>query len=212
MEYQDPGAADATSNQEGTSVDENGDGVKAGTAHQSLPQLASPVSVTAISDLSDVLCTHNYPTEYCHDHQHYPVFVPPPAGEHIARNILQHVQEAHKVGIGPIVGYRIGNDDSDKENNPNATAVPPQSQGQGLGSCDRHRGRQGRDRQGVRAAKEGPIRLYHPWQTHSIGVQAGRSTSPVPRSFKPNHSPGTSPSSSPTTRDKMSLPNILQFI
>ena len=70
MEYQDPGAADATSNQEGTSVDENGDGVKAGTAHQSLPQPTSLVSVMTVSDVSDVLCAHNCPAEYCHDHEH----------------------------------------------------------------------------------------------------------------------------------------------
>ena len=32
----------------------------------------------------------------------------------------------------------------------------------------------------------GPIRLYHPWQTHSIGVQATRSESPIPHKFEPN--------------------------
>ena len=101
----------------------------------SLPQSSSPVSITTVSDISNMLCTHNCPTEYCHDHKHYPVFVLPPAGKQISRNILQHAQEAHKAGIGPIVGYSIGNDNSDKENNPNAAAVPPQSQGQGLGLC-----------------------------------------------------------------------------
>ena len=38
-------------------------------------------------------------------------------------------------------------------------------------------------------AEEGPIRLYHPWQTHSIGVQAGRSTSPIPHFFELNQGP-----------------------
>ena len=38
-------------------------------------------------------------------------------------------------------------------------------------------------------AETGPIRVYHPWQTHSIGVQAKRSESPVPRKFEPNVGP-----------------------
>ena len=38
-------------------------------------------------------------------------------------------------------------------------------------------------------AEEGPIRLYHPWQTHSIGVQAGHSTSPIPCFFELNQGP-----------------------
>ena len=92
----------------------DGIGVEAGTAHQSLPQLSSLVSIMTIRDVSDMLCTHNCPTEYCHDHKHYPVFVPPPAGKQIAHNILQHAQEAHEAGIGPIVRYSIGNDNSNK--------------------------------------------------------------------------------------------------
>ena len=42
-------------------------------------------------------------------------------------------------------------------------------------------------------AEEGPIRLYHPWQTHSIGVQMDRSTSPIPRFFKLNQGPAYIP-------------------
>ena len=88
VEYQDPEAVDATSNQERESMEEDGTGVEAGAAHQGLPQLQSLVSVTTISDISNMLCTHNRPTEYCHDHEHYPVFIPPLASKHIARNIL----------------------------------------------------------------------------------------------------------------------------
>ena len=37
-------------------------------------------------------------------------------------------------------------------------------------------------------AEEGPIRLYHPWQTHSVGVQVTpRPKSPIPRGFEMNH-------------------------
>ena len=113
----------------------DGIGMEAGAAHQSLPQSTSPVSITTVSDISNVLCAHNHPAEYCHNH---PVFIPPPTSEQIAHNILQHAQEAHKAGIGPIVGYSISNDNSDKENNPNAAAIPPQPQGQGMGLHGRH--------------------------------------------------------------------------
>ena len=134
MEYQDPGVIDTAGDQEGASMEEVGTGVEAGATHQSLPQLQSPVSITTVSDISDMLCTHNCPAEYCHDHQCYPVFIPPPESRCIACNILQHAQEAHEAGIGPIVGYTISGDDSNKENGPNAAAVPPQPQGQGMGS------------------------------------------------------------------------------
>ena len=133
MEYQDPGATDTASNQEGEGMKADGIGVEVGTARQSPPQSSSLVSITTVSNISDVLCAHNHPAEYCHDHEHYPIFVPPPAGKQIACNILQHTREAHEAGIRPIVGYSIGNDNSDKENDLNATAVPPQPQGQGLG-------------------------------------------------------------------------------
>ena len=68
LEYQDTGSTNAGGDQEGASMEANGVGVEAGTAHQSLPQLSSPVSVTTISDISDMLCAHNCPTEYCHEH------------------------------------------------------------------------------------------------------------------------------------------------
>ena len=45
----------------------------------------------------------------------------------------------------------------------------------------------------MRAAETGPIRLYHPWQLHSVGVQAGRSMSPIPRFFELNQGPGYIP-------------------
>ena len=134
LEYQDTGAANTTSNQEGEGMEENGTRVEAGANHQSPPQLTSPVSVTTVSDISDMLCTHNCPAEYCHNH---PVFIPPLTSERIAHNILQHTQEAHKAGIGPIVGYSIGNNDSDKENDPNATVIPSQPQRQGVDSHGR---------------------------------------------------------------------------
>ena len=39
-------------------------------------------------------------------------------------------------------------------------------------------------------AEEGPIRLYHPWQTHSVGVQvAQRPKSPILSRFEMNHGP-----------------------
>ena len=43
------------------------------------------------------------------------------------------------------------------------------------------------------ATETGPIRLYHPWQTHSIGVQAKRSESPIPHKFEPNVGPAYVP-------------------
>ena len=45
----------------------------------------------------------------------------------------------------------------------------------------------------MRDAEEGPIRLYHPWQTHSIRVQAGCSTSPIPCFFELNRGPAYIP-------------------
>ena len=195
MEYQDPGVIDTAGDQEGASMEEVGTGVEAGATHQSLPQLQSPVSITTVSNISDMLCTHNCPAEYCHDHQCYPVFIPPPESRCIACNILQHAQEAHEAGIGPIVGYTISGDDSNNKNGPNATAVPPQPQGQGMGSWGRCWGRRGGGQQDLweMQKKEGPIRLYHPWQTHLVGVQAGRSMSPIPRFFKLNQGPGYIP-------------------
>ena len=115
----------------------DGIGVEAGVTHPSPPQSWSPVSVTTVSDISNLLCAHNHLTEYCHDQQHYPIFVPPLEGKYIACNILQQAWEAHKVGVGPITGYTIDNNDSDKENNPNAAEVPPQPQGQGMGLGNR---------------------------------------------------------------------------
>ena len=112
----------------------NGVGVEMGTNHQGLPQLSSPVSVTTESDISHFLCAHRCPAEYCHDHKHNPVFVPPPEGKYIICNIVQHLHETQEHGFGPIVGYSLNNDNSDKENDLNATGVPPQSQGQGMGS------------------------------------------------------------------------------
>ena len=126
LEYQDTEAANTTSNQEGEGMEADGIGMEVGAAHQSLPQPTSLVSVMTVSDVSDVLCAHNCPAEYCHNHS---VFIPPPTSKQIAHNILQHAQEVHEAGIGPIVGYSISNDDSDKENDSNATAIPPQPQG-----------------------------------------------------------------------------------
>ena len=137
MEYQDQEAANIGSDQEGEGMEADGIGMEAGTTHQSLSQPSSPVSITTISDISDVLCAHNHPAGYCHNHQHYPVFFPPLEGKHIACNLLQHAQEAHEVSIGHITGSSIGNDNSDKENDPNAATIPPQSQGQGVGSHGR---------------------------------------------------------------------------
>ena len=137
LEYQDPGSADAGGNQAGKSVEADGIGVEAGATHQSPPQAQSLVSITTVSNISDVLCAHNCPTEYCHGHQHYPIFVPPLEGEYIAHNILQQAWEAHKVGVGPITGYTIDNNDSNKKNDPNAAEVPPQPQGQGMDSGNR---------------------------------------------------------------------------
>ena len=40
------------------------------------------------------------------------------------------------------------------------------------------------------ATETGPIRLYHPWETHSVGVQVNsRPLSPIPRGFKMNRGP-----------------------
>ena len=65
------------SDQEGVSMEADGVGVEAGTAHLAPPQLSSPVSVTTVSDISNVLCTHNRPADYCHEHEHHVIFVPP---------------------------------------------------------------------------------------------------------------------------------------
>ena len=45
----------------------------------------------------------------------------------------------------------------------------------------------------MRDAEEGPIRLYHPWQMHLVGVQAGHSTSPIPCFFELNQGPAYIP-------------------
>ena len=137
LEYQDTGSANAGGDQEGMGMEAKGVGVEARTNHQSLPQLSSSVSVTTVSDISNLLCAHNHPAEYCHEHEHNPVFVPPPEGEYIICNIFQHLQEAQESGFGPVIGYTLDNDDSDKENDLNVAEVPPQPQGQEAGSRGR---------------------------------------------------------------------------
>ena len=136
LEYQDTGSANAGGDQEGTSVKANDAGVEVGANHQSLPQPSSLVSV--VSDISNLLCAHGNAAEYCHEHKHNPVFVPPLEGKYIIRNVLQHLQETQERGFGPIIGYTLDNDNSDKENDPNAKEVPPQPQGQGVGLRGRH--------------------------------------------------------------------------
>ena len=91
------------------------------------------------------------------------------------------------------MGYHISNDDSDKENDPNAAEIPPQSQGKGMGSHSRHHERRREGRRGVGDAEEGPIRLYHPWQMHAVRVQAGHSTSLIPHFFELNQGPAYIP-------------------
>ena len=61
LEYQDTGSINARGNQEGESVEAHGGGVEAGTNCQSLPQSSSLVSVTTISDISNLLCATTVP-------------------------------------------------------------------------------------------------------------------------------------------------------
>ena len=66
------------------------------------------------------------PAEYCHSHEPNPVFVSPPEGKFIIRNVIHHLQETQERGFGPAIGYTLNNDDSDKENDPNAAEVVAQ--------------------------------------------------------------------------------------
>ena len=55
-------------------------------------------------------------------------------------------------------------------------------------------------------AETGPIRLYHPWETHLIGVQAvPRPLSPVPRGFEMNRGPQYVPFHI-VNRDRVTVP------
>ena len=210
LEYQDPGSTDDGGNQEGTSIEADGIGVEAGATHQSLPQSRSPVSVTTVSNISDMLCTHNCPTEYCHDHQHYPVFVPPLEGKYIAHNILQQAQEAHRVGVRPITGYTIDNDNSDKENNPNATEVPPNLKGKGWVRVTDNEAREKEVNEVWELQKQalsGSTTLGNCTQS---GSRQAVVCPPFPTSLSSTKALGTSLCSSPTTRDAMSLPSIFQ--
>ena len=191
-------------------MEADGTGVEVGTAHQGLPQLSSPVSVTTVSDIPNMLCAHNCPTEYCHNYNHYPVFVPPPEGEYIACNILQQAWEAHEVSVGPITGYTIDNDDSDKENNPNAAEVPPQLQGQGVVCMvDAEKDTKKVDEvweMQKKALSDSTILGKHTWLEYkwaAVHLPSLASSSSI-------KAPHTSPSPSPLTRDKGSLPSIFQ--
>ena len=92
---------------------------------------------------------------------------------------------------GHICGYLINDDDEEKENNQDAASLSRVRQVAERMEDGTGRGR--RSGRGVAAAETGPIRLYHPWQTHSVGVQAERSESPIPRKFEPNVGPAYVP-------------------
>ena len=99
--------------------------------------------------------------------------------------------ETEYTPLTPYVDTDIEAHDSDKENrDPNqedgedAKRVPRNRQNaQRVGP--RRRGRRGgRGRNSVGEAEDGPIRLYHPWNQRSIGVQ--QSESPIPDGYERN--------------------------
>ena len=171
---------------------EDGQGVEEGTDLAGQTPVHAPVQILSTSDITDILCAHNNTKEYCHNcNDDIPsVFIPSP---NLARTILRVIhasQTAFKVGAGPLTGYHLSTSseegDSNKENYQDATEVPQSSQdAQGMGSHQGGGGRQGKDSQSVRGAERGPICLYHPWETQSVGTQ--RSESPIPEGFKRNH-------------------------
>ena len=179
----------------------------------SAPQLA--VRIPSTSDLSAILCSHSQDPTYCEDCAIFggsttkgpnPVFVWPPGTPRHPLGSLDGVSPTCTQGEKPvggdvvspsgrIRGYLVDETDDEenanKENNQDATRVSRVRQtAEGM----EDRSGRGRGRRGsVAEAEVGPIQLYHPWQTHSISVQAKRSESPVPRRFEPNVGPAYVP-------------------
>ena len=166
------------------------------------PQLL--VHIPSTSDISDVLCCHATEYNYCHrthadrvpKEGPNPVFVRPPGTPRHPLGSLDGVSPTCTQGEKPVHGdvvdpaghIRRYDVNSDKENSQNATQVSFACQdAEGLG----HGGGRGqRSGKGMGEAEAGPIRLYHPWETHSVSVQvAPRPKSPVPFGFEMNHGP-----------------------
>ena len=191
LEYQDTG------------VEGGNDQVEARTDGASPAVLEVPVRIPSTSDIAEVRChpddhlSPNLPSEYHHDeYDNQFHFVP---NEH-ARQVHEAVAreaaaattwEAECTPLTPYVATDTEAHDSDKENrNPNqedsedAKGVPRSHQdAQRMGPCRQGR-RGGRGRNSVGEAEDGPIRLYHPWNQRSIGVQ--RSEAPVPEGYERN--------------------------
>ena len=185
IEYQDKGITGQPR------MEEDGERVEEGTDLAGQMPAHALVRIPFTSDITDVLCTHNNTKEYCHYcNNDIPLFIPPPAFAQTILGVLHASQAASEVGTGPLTGYHLSTrseeGDSDKENYQDATEVLQSSQdGQGMGSRQGGGGRQGKDRRSVGSTEKGPICLYHPGETRSVGTQ--HSESPIPEGFDRNH-------------------------
>ena len=162
-----------------------------------------PVRIPSTSDIAEVRCHPNnhlspdLPSEYHHDEYDSQFhFVPSEHARQVHEAVAREATAATtwEAECTPLTPYVVTNTeahDSDKENrdlnhedSEDAEEVPRSRQdAQRMGP--RRRGRRGgRGRNSVGEAEDSPIRLYHPWNQRSIGVQ--RSESPIPEGYERN--------------------------
>ena len=194
IEYQD--AAD-------TGVEGNDDQVETRAIGTSPTAPEVPVRIPSTSDITEIQChpndhlSTNLPSKYHHDEYDNQLhFVPSEHARQVHEAVAREAAaattwEAECMPLTPYVATDTEGHNSDKENrNPNhedgedAEEVPRSRQdAQRMGP--RRRGRKGgRGRNSVGETENGPIRLYHPWNQRSLGVQ--RSESPVPERYERN--------------------------
>ena len=162
-----------------------------------------PIRIPSTSDIAEVRShpnnhlSPNLPSEYHHDgYDSQFHFVPAEHARQVHAEVAREATiattcEAEYTPLTPYVVTDTEAQDSDKENrNPNqedgedAEEVPRSRQdAQRMGPRCRGR-RGGRGRNSMGEAEDGPIRLYHPWNQRSIGVQ--RSESPIPEGYERN--------------------------
>ena len=157
---------------------------------QGMPVLQPPVHIPSTSDISDVLCCHDTEYDYCHQTHAdgvpetgpNPVFVRPLGTPRHPLGSLEGVLPTCMQGEKLLHGYDV---DSEKENNEDASQVLRVRQvAKGMGYSGGKRRGSG---EGMGETETGPIRLYHPWETHLVGVQVvPRPLSPVPKGFEMN--------------------------
>src|SRR6201996_575918 len=191
LEYQDENAR----------VEGSDNQVAEGAARTSKTSDEVPVRIPSTSDIAEVRISPehhlapNLPSEYIHDEYDGQFhFVPSGHADQVHKQVAREaaVATVSEAEYAPLTSYAIFDDDSDKENrDPNqedyedAEEVPREREdAQRMGP--RRRGRRGgRGRRGVADAEEGPIRLYHPWNQKSVGVQG--SEAPIPDGYERNN-------------------------